>query len=171
MMEGSGDRRKKALHLVQDNPGLHLRALGRLWPASFNSLRHHLDGLEREGAVRVESETGYKRYFAAPISAPSRRAAMALRQRQMRRILLAALERPGLRASEAAASLGLAESTVSAYVRRLRALGVLTGGPGLTVADAAALREAMALLRPTLMDRLVDAALAVFDDADRARSA
>lgn len=165
------DPRERLLAYVATHPGAHLRELGRAVPLSFGALRHHLDRLEKEGRLRVEFDRRFKRYFPAGLDAPTRQMMTALRQRPLRRILVSLAADPGQRHADLGRRLSIPASSLTAYLQRLKALGlvvVLPGAPKTYAAvDPEQVRQGLRSLRPTVTDRLVDAVTEVFQDLER----
>ena len=160
--------RRAVLRLVAEHPGAHLRELERLAPVSFGSLRHHLDRFERQGLVRSELDLRFKRYYVANLPPLPRRTAAVLRQPQLRRILAALLESPGRRHGEIADALAIPRPSLTTYLRRLVAVGLVAveadGRYRVTRPDM--VRTAMAARPAGALDQLIDDALRMLEGTD-----
>jgi len=125
------DVRRRIYQAVQDQPGLHLRELGRTLDTPLSTLRHHLEVMEEAAILTVERDGDYKRYFPAEaLSDEDRRLLSVLRREKPRRILLALLERGGETSyGSLVEALGYAESTLGLYLRELRDRGLVERRP------------------------------------------
>lgn len=159
------ENRRTVLRLVAQHPGAHLRELERLAGLSLGSLRHHLDRLEGLGLVRAEPDARFKRFFLTGIAALPRRAAIAVRQGRLRRILAALLEAPRSH-GQLADSLQIPRPSLTTYLRRLVALQLVQADAHgrFSVRDPSAVRDALALQHASLLDRLVDDALRLLEE-------
>jgi len=157
------------LEAVRANPGVHLRELERLTALPFGTLRHHVAALERRGEVRSEQDLRFRRYYVTGLAPSQRAAALAMRSRPLRRILAHLLDHAPARHRDLVAALGIPPSSLSTYLRRLVQLGLLrdVGAEGFAPTDLAPLRAALASVQPTPLDRLVDAALGLFEQTER----
>jgi predicted transcriptional regulator len=158
------DRRALVLRSVEVVPGAHLRWLERISRLPLGTLRHHLGVLVDDRLVDIEYDRRFKRYYPAAMADPYRRAWDALRQRPSRRIVEAVLASPPTSQAELARRLGLANSTLNLYARRLTALGVVREEAGaLAVIDPDTVAAVLARANPSLLDELTDGALEMFD--------
>src|SRR5690242_12879091 len=124
-MSGRRTPRQEILRAIEEHPGSHMRALERILPFSLGALRHHLRRLEESGLIRVEYDLRFKRYYPQAMTQELRDTCAALRQRQMRRIMVLLLSRPGLSTREISATLGIGRSTLGGYPLRLKRKGTL----------------------------------------------
>lgn len=109
--------------IVQENPGIHFRALGRA--AALNStgqLRHHLDRLARRGAVSEVADGRYRRYFPATHAADLQPHLARLSRPVPRRIATHLLSGPMSRTA-LRRSLECADSTLGYHLQRMKQQG------------------------------------------------
>ncbi|MES2153970.1 MAG: hypothetical protein V4510_02450 [bacterium] len=116
----AGDVGHRIYGIVRDNPGIHFRGLGRAaLLSSAGQLRHHLDRLERQGAV-VEVEDGrYRRFFAAADHTPDLRPGLARFSRAVPRRIGRILMTGPLGRTELRRRLGCADSTLGYHLHRM----------------------------------------------------
>lgn len=112
------------IHVVKENPGIHFRAIARAADiSSMGQLRHHVDQLQRKGAIFEIEDGRYKRFFVAGDQSPELRRALTRFSRPVpRRIGKLLLRRP-LSRSELRSCLGCADSTLGYHLSRLTCLG------------------------------------------------
>ncbi len=113
--------------LIQDNPGIHMSELGRELDASWGTLLHHLDKLEKARLV-VSEDTSGKRCFFLPgqVSQEHKDILPALENETARAIAEHFADNPGATQKDAAEALDLSAALVSWHVKRLEKAGVLT---------------------------------------------
>lgn len=132
------DKRRTILELLEDEPGLHLRELGRAVGGYRNAV-YHTRVLEDAGMVRSERDGGYKRFYPAdpeevpepePLF-PDREAEPGVDREDVEprspraKLLELVREEPGIAQSEAAWELGCSRQLVSYHARRLEDEGVI----------------------------------------------
>lgn len=105
--------------IVQQQPGIHFRELGRAASlTSTGQLRHHLDRLARRGAVSEVSDGRYRRYFpanqAADLQPHLARLSRPLPRRIVRLLLASPMSRTSLRRT-----LACADSTLGYHLARM----------------------------------------------------
>lgn len=128
--------RRDLLHLVEANPGIHLRELQRRLKISNSQLDHHVRKLADASTLRLVRGPGYTCLFARNADAGVLAGAGTLKAPAARRILQAAQARPGIGVRELAREAGLSTGTVSHHVERMRAAGLLQAGTvGLVVTE------------------------------------
>ena len=155
------ETRDRLLAHVRDHPGRHARALGRELDLATGQLQYHLRRLRNSGAVVVDERHGRTHYFP-PGYDEAERERLALARRETSRAILAALLAGETPAADLAAQLGVARSTLSYHVDRLRAAGLVDerrGGSGrvyLSLADRGTVRSLLSTVEPAAPDRLVD---------------
>lgn len=129
------DTRRRIFHFLQEYPGLHLRELARQLDLDVRALKHHLDFLEANEAVTSIQQNGYLRYypraweegfFRERIGASEKRVLGMLRQRVPLHLVLLLLDQQELGTDALQAELGLAKSTLSYHLGKLRRLHLVT---------------------------------------------
>lgn len=109
--------RARLLHLIERNPGLHLRELQRRTSSGWGALVHHLRTLCRERRVRLERNGRFLvAYAAGAASLPL--AAGAFMHGEARRICLA-LGPDGSTQAEVAQALDISRQLAAYHLRRL----------------------------------------------------
>lgn len=160
------DRRGLVLRAVDAVPGAHLRNLQRITRLAWGTLRYHAGTLVDQGAILAEADRRFLRYYPAPMPVQARRTWDAVRSRQTRLIVEALLAHPCSQAT-LALRLGQAPSTTHRHVARLRTLGVLVETAGtLRLTWPQDAQHLLATRNPTLLDRLSDGAITLFDQLE-----
>lgn len=134
------ESRRRVFELLTEYPGLHLRELERRLGMDVRGLQHHLEFLERRGAVTSLREGGYLRYyprrwdetrFREQFGPLEKRLLALLRQRRPLQIVLLLLERGEISGPELREAMGLGGPALTYHMRKLtrsRLVGVRTGG-------------------------------------------
>lgn len=116
--------RSRLYDAIVADPGCTIGTVARRLGVDYKTAQHHVGVLRRARLVLLEGP-GQQRLFAAGSSgADERRAAVVLRGPGARQVLEAAAQGP-LQVRRLAAQMGVAPSTVSRHVARLRAAGLL----------------------------------------------
>lgn len=111
--------------LLQIFPGIHLRELQRQIGISFNSTRYHVDKLSKDNELLRVDDRRYSRLYPAQIERDDIVLFAAIRNNIDKRILHE-LDREGTCSSEYLRRLtGLAKSTLSEHLTKLRSQGIL----------------------------------------------
>ncbi len=110
---------------IRAQPGIHHVALVRLLGKGKGVVAHHLRKLEAGGLVTVHRSAGKTCYFVPGSTHHGLMVALPHVSEAGRRVLAFVCAHPGAVGSEVAASLGLAKSTLSYHVARLREAGLL----------------------------------------------
>jgi predicted transcriptional regulator len=115
----STSNRARILHSATVLPGIHLRELARLLGLSLHSVRYHVESLSRTGQIICEKNGRYSRIF--PIGTPESDMALysLLRNKSIRKTVLALCSSSKLSNKEICEKTGLAKSTVSEIVQKL----------------------------------------------------
>lgn len=167
-MTATRDAREGVLAHIAHSPGCHLRELERALAMPLGTLRYHLERLERERHVRVEYDRRFKRYYAHDVEDRLARTLSAIRPVRPRRVVVHLIEHPDQRHAELTRALAIAPSTLSSYLDRLAQAGVVEAKDGrFHVLPAARVVQALAQLQRGFLDRLVEDAMAVFDETER----
>lgn len=127
--------RAALVQAIEAEPGIHLRELARRTGHADGALRHHLRKLEAAGLVVARPLGGYHCYFVPSHAAQAGLVgSAAARSPGAQQVLLAV--RSGVTGVRAIAQrTGLAPSTVSEHLARLRESGALAAQPAPTEAD------------------------------------
>ena len=115
------ETRRRLYHLIDDEPGLHMRELERRSGIPLSTLRHHLRYLHEHKLIDVVEDKNVSRYFARELAEPAdRRALSALRQEALRRVILLVLSRGGSATyQEIQREIGAPASTLAVYLAQL----------------------------------------------------
>lgn len=166
------DSRRRLFEFLEAYPGLHLRELERQLGMDVRALRHHLDFLEKHDAVTSVREEGYVRYyprsweegyFRERIGASEKRVLALLRQQIPLQIVLLLVDREEARTEELQEAVGIAASTLSYHLKKLRGRGLVTYRRRqreriYRLQDAQAVVQLLVRYRPTpdLVDEFLD---------------
>jgi len=115
-------------------PGAHFSKLRDDLQLGTGETQHHLQRLEREGAVESRKDGDYRRFFPAGRFSDLEQVALGyLRRETPRGMVVALLSEPALGPSDLAEELGVSRPTVSKYAAELEEAGLLSRGGGYTV--------------------------------------
>lgn len=90
------ETRRRVYHLIEDEPGLHLREIERRSGIPLSTLRHHLRYLQEHRLVDASEDRNVTRFFATVLpEVADRRTLAALRQESLRRVVLFVLSQGG----------------------------------------------------------------------------
>lgn len=131
--QGQFDQRRQLARLIEQYPGLHLRELARQADISEALAGYHMDALQSAGLVEIQEDGVYKRFYPAKGPSPTeteKDLIKILRQRVPLQIVLNLLEGKQMPHTELTARLGLAKSTVSYHLAKLRDAGIIAAGEG-----------------------------------------
>ncbi|MHB1260888.1 MAG: ArsR family transcriptional regulator [Thermoplasmatota archaeon] len=120
--------RAAIVQAIEAEPGVHLRELARRTGQAEGALRHHLRKLEAAGLVVARPLGGYLCYFAPAAASAAGAGASAAARSEGARKVLAAMQGGATGVREIAAATGLAPSTVSHHLGRLREAGAVPAG-------------------------------------------
>ncbi|CAD6523951.1 hypothetical protein NMT12_60059 [metagenome] len=62
------DRSSVILKTIQNNPGIHIRALMNLTKLENGVIVHYLDRLEKQGVVKSQKHARYRRYYSLDVT-------------------------------------------------------------------------------------------------------
>lgn len=121
------ETRRRLYHLIEDEPGLHMRELERRSAIPLSTLRHHLRYLEEHRLIDLVEDKNVTRYFATVLpEAADRKTIAALRQEALRRVVLFVLAQGGAASySDLQAHVGAPPSTLAVYLAQLVDRGLL----------------------------------------------
>lgn len=121
------ETRRRLYHLIEDEPGLHMRELERRSGVPLGTLRHHLRYLHEHRLIDQVEDKNVTRYFATVFAEPAdRRTLAALRQEALRRVLLFVLGRGGAASyRDIQAHIAVPASTLAVYLAQLVQRGIL----------------------------------------------
>lgn len=118
--------RQRIVQRVDAEPGIHHNALVRDLGRGKGALEHHLDKLVAGRLLLRHRTRGYTCYFPTGTDRRSMAASAATKAEGARKVM-AALRPGGSGVREVAAATGLAPSTVSHHLQRLREAGLVLG--------------------------------------------
>jgi predicted transcriptional regulator len=114
-------KRRDLYHYIKNNPGMHLRAIGRALDISLGDLRYHLDFMEKEGLLSSRTDEYKKTYFSATeVSYGDRGTLALLRQDAPRKILLYLINHSSAQFEDIQKELNKSKSTVSFHLKKLK---------------------------------------------------
>ena len=120
------ENRRRIYESIATNPGTHVREMERALDMQPGLLSYHLDYLEKRNLVRAEDDGHRKMYFIMDrFIEKDRRTLGALRQESPRRILMHLLVNGPTSFQNLQMEMGLAKSTLSYHLKRLRGIRVI----------------------------------------------
>jgi len=112
---------------VENNPGLHLRALATSLNLPIGVLQYHLDLLVGKGLLSTYQDGRYKRYFKSKrFSEAAMRVISLLRNGTSGRILAALFIKPQTTHKDLTAQLHISSQALSWQMSRLEKMGVIS---------------------------------------------
>lgn len=136
--------RARIYETVQEHPGIHYQAIVRHTGKGRGVMEHHLRKLEQGGLIVTQSNRGHKCYFAKGAMDHSIMAAVpALKTKGAVRVLRQIIRDGDTTVTALAEDLGIAKSTASHHVRRLREAGLIESAG--RIAPTPAARKALAV--------------------------
>ena len=119
------EKRRTIYQYVRGHPGVYMREIQKELGMATGVLEYHLDYLVKEGLLTTHMDGRKKRFYSSEVSAPQKEILSFLRQRQSRRILVAALQPEGASLEEMKEACGCSRGTLIVYVGRLLKAGYL----------------------------------------------
>ncbi len=120
------DIRQKIYQLISKHPGVHARKIAELLCLQGQLVDYHLQFLEKQKLITSIRQEGYRRYFLHGELGQQEKVWMSvLRRKAELHIVLYLLEHPNALNSELLEVLGLAPSTMSYHLKRLRKQGLV----------------------------------------------
>lgn len=119
---------RSLVRLVESYPGLHLRELARQAKLSEPLASYHLNQLVQQRVIESREDRGFRRFYPLRHASPEgadRDLVSILRQEIPFHVALVLLDRERSTNAELTEELGLAKSTVSYHVTRMRKEGFL----------------------------------------------
>lgn len=166
------DSRRRIYHYVQDNPGAHMRQIGRDLDIPMGTLEYHLRYLVDEGLLATREDSRYTRYFVkGQTSRHEKDVLAAIRQETPRRIVAQLLLDPGASHGELLEEFDVSASTLSFHLSKLVEGGVVekekSGRKNLyTVVDEEVASRVLIQYRESFVDDVVDRFAEVWMDLD-----
>lgn len=118
--------RQEIHEVVEDRPGIHFRALGRVVGLSPGNLEHHLRKLERAGLLRAHKTNGHRCLFVPGTVDPAvEQALVEIKSRGAKTVVDELVREPARGVRALARRAGLAASTVSHHLDRLEEGGLV----------------------------------------------
>ncbi|MEF8776673.1 MAG: ArsR family transcriptional regulator [Haloarculaceae archaeon] len=147
---------------IREAPGVHFRGLVRDLDLAPGQVQYHLRRLEASDRVASTTVRGRTHYFPPEVD-PTQRRAVALLRRETARDAVAVLASQGpTPPAEVAETIDVARSTLEHHLEGLVAEALVRkeydsrGRVTLLLADEERVARAIASVRPTLPERLVD---------------
>lgn len=112
--------RRDIYRLIEDKPGLHVRAIQKALDLPYGTTTYHLNYLEKAGLVTPKMDGGFKRYYAShKVSRRDKEILTLLRQKVPRRICTHLLLDPGMTHQELLEEFEISASTLSYHMKKL----------------------------------------------------
>jgi predicted transcriptional regulator len=124
--EESNTNTIRVLQYIQENPGSHLRQIGRELTMSMGTIQYHLNLLEKQGKISSEKHNLHKYYFPIGLFEKNERDILKiLNQETAREILLLILEKKNPTQTDIANTIQLSSASVNWHIKRLFELGLI----------------------------------------------
>ena len=114
------DSRRKLYDLIEENPGLHFRELGRRTGIAVGSLQYHLEFLQKKHLIKTFRQGNFLRYYSVKESVVEEKATMSfLRKESARKIILFLMEKKRANNLDISKAVSLSPSTTSWHLDQL----------------------------------------------------
>lgn len=169
MNEPELESRRRIYRIVDENPGIHFRALLDRLDYAQGTLQYHLRKLQTDGLVEASDDGRYTRYYAAGgLDEADQTVMNALRREYSRRILAHLVADGPLTTTALAERIDKSRSTVSWHLSKLADAGLVTKErDGRSVHYALADPDQVVYLytvhHRSFTDRVVDRLLGIWD--------
>jgi DNA-binding transcriptional ArsR family regulator len=166
------ESRRRIYHYVEDNPGTHMRQVGRELDIPMGTLEYHLRYLVDEGLLATREDDRYTRYFVkGQTSRHEKDVLAAIRQETPRRIVAQLLMEPGASHGEILEEFDVSASTLSFHLNKLVEAGVVekekSGRKNLySIVDEEVASRVLIQYRESFVDDVVDRFAEVWMDLD-----
>jgi predicted transcriptional regulator len=118
--------RRELYQYINNNPGMHMRAIERALEISLGDIRYHLDYLEKNGLISSRTDEYRKTYFSATdIHHGDRDTLAILRQDSPRKILLFLINQPFAYFQDIQQELKRSKSTTSFHLKKLKKCNII----------------------------------------------
>lgn len=112
--------RRDIYQLIEDKPGVHVRAIQQTLDLPYGTTTYHLNYLERQDLVTAKQDNGFKRYYAThKVGRRDKELLQLLRQKMPRRICAHLLIEPGMTHQELLERFDISASTLSYHLKKL----------------------------------------------------
>lgn len=154
--------RRRIVETVEENPGLHLRALAERLGLPVSTLEYHTYQLLRHDRLTAREDGGYKSFYPRQgIDRRDKDILYLVRHEAPRRIAAHLLLHPGATPKEVREALGMAGPTLSFHLKKLRDAGFLGEEPAgrtkrLRVRDPERVASVLVTYRRSFVDDAVD---------------
>lgn len=118
-------RRKKIIHLLEEQPGLSIDELADAFNISRGTIRHHLQLLIRQGNVAAYRQGNRRLHFTTQMSPMRRKAIYLLRIGSIRSVVNETVDYPRFRLSQVAQQIGLSPRSVRRALQMLEKAGLI----------------------------------------------
>lgn len=164
--------RRDIYQLIEDKPGLHVRAIQQTLELPYGTTTYHLNYLEKAELVTPKMDGGFKRYYAShKVSRRDKEILTLLRQEVPRRICTHLLLEPGMTHAELLEEFDLSASTLSYHVKKLVDAAVVRKDKEgrhshYFVEDVDDVARLLIAYRPTFVDDVVDRFVDAWTDVE-----
>ncbi|MFO1533473.1 MAG: winged helix-turn-helix transcriptional regulator [Thermoplasmatota archaeon] len=129
MKRAAPEREPSKQHLIlaaiANNPGIHKSELRRMLDLGWGTVAYHIHALQGRNLVKVQSHGREARLFTTGVSAQQMAWLAATRHPVHASILERLADRPGIRASDLGAALGLRPNTVRRHLSTMGESGIV----------------------------------------------
>jgi predicted transcriptional regulator len=161
--------RKRIFDLIIASPGIHFREIQRRLQMATGALGYHLKVLQNSGVVKSETYGKFLRYYPIAFGTSDMSFLSALRQENVRKILVHLMLKPKSTHAEIVKSLSLSPSAISWYLRRLKSTDIVVsevenGRAKYSVGNAVELSKLLLSYRASFLDNAVDNFVSAWTD-------
>lgn len=156
------ESRRRIYQLVKDQPGIHMREIGRQLEMPMGTLEYHLHYLTKAELLAIREEGRYTRYFVTHEMDRREKDVLSLvRQETPRRVIVHVLQHPGSSHGEILEHFDMSASTLSFHLKKLLEGGLLEkqkqGRSNLyTVAEPELVAKVIIQYKESFVDDVVD---------------
>src|SRR5690348_9073267 len=124
------DARKRIVNFVQENPGMHLRAMAEQLAMPVSTLEYHCYQLTRHGRLATREDGGFKAFYPADgMDRRDKDILYLVRHDVPRRICTHLVLTPGANPKDLKHVVGLSGPTLSFHLAKLKRAGLVREEP------------------------------------------
>jgi predicted transcriptional regulator len=155
------EARRSLFELVQERPGIHLRAIAEVAGQAISTSEYHLHQLVKFGLLDTREAGGVKAFFPPEIDRRDKDLLYVVRHEAPRRICAHLLLEPQASPADLKVALGIPAPTLSFHLKKLLKNGITAEekrgrSKALTIVDPERVGSVLVTYRATFLDEAID---------------